>query len=104
MYITNAKPSDEQVEYMEGLGFRLKKSTQDGNKVTWVLPIGDPFEYVNGKDYAITIEVYKDEVPTTEKLLKTIGRKAYKFGWDTKLNQVKEALDIPSSCGFPVDM
>jgi hypothetical protein len=101
MYITNAEPSEEQVEYMRGLGFELKESTQDSSKVTWVLPIGDPFG--NKQDHAITIEIYKHEIPKVEKLLVMIGKKAYKFGWDTKLNQVKEVLDIPTS-RFPVDI
>lgn len=104
MIIQDAKPSNEQVEYMEGMGFKLMKTTQESSKVTWVLPIGDPFGYVDGKDYAITINIYQSEIPDAKKLLIMIGKNAYKFGWDTKMNQIKEALEIPSSDRFTVDI
>jgi hypothetical protein len=103
MYITNAEPSEEQVEYMSGLGFELMKSTEDSSRVTWVLPIGNPHGNVDGQDHAITIELYKSEIPKVEKLLVMIGKKAYSFGWESKLNQIKMALDI-HTYGSSVDM
>ena len=104
MYITDAKPSDDQKEYMEGLGFKMLKSTQELSKVTWVLPIGDPFcKMGDGENIAITVDIYSSEIPNVEKLLIMIGKNAYKFGWNSKLNEVKKALDIPSNGPFPVD-
>lgn len=104
MYLTDAKPSDEQRAYMEGLGFKMMKTTQHSSQVTWVLPVGDPFNRVDGQSHAISIEIYSSEIPKVDKLLVMIGKKAYKFGWDTKLNEVKKALDIPSGERFPMDI
>jgi len=91
MYSTTPRPSKEQKEHMEKMGFSMGKSTSHQSNVPWIVT---GLTDLMGEYIQITVDLFASEIPSNKSLFEKIALQAYKMGRDNKIKQIKKVLNI----------